>query len=77
MIVMENKIDDDKRLYTLAVLKYKSEHPELKDYNMFSSEWNLNKDYKTKINILAYAIQNHITVEETLDYQEKFIEKVK
>ena len=38
---MQNKFND-KDLYTLAVLSYKKENPNLD--NLFSSDWNLNKD---------------------------------
>ena len=36
---------DDKDLYTLAVLRYKEENPNLDLDNLFSSDWNLNKNY--------------------------------
>ena len=66
---------DDKDLYTLAVLRYKEENPNLDLDNLFSSDWNLNKNYKLKIEIIAEAIQNGITVEETDTYQKVFIKK--
>lgn len=66
---------DDKDLYTIAVLRYKEENPNLDLDNLFSSDWNLNKNYKLKIEIIAEAIQNGITVEETDTYQKVFIKK--
>ena len=71
---MQNKFND-KDLYTLAVLSYKKETPNLDLDNLFSSDWNLNKNYKLKIEIIAEAIQNGITVEETDTYQKVFIKK--
>lgn len=66
---------DDKELYTLAVLRYKEENPNLNAYNLFSSDWNLCKDYSLKIKIIAEAIKKHIFVEETELYKEKILEK--
>lgn len=62
----------DKDLYTLALIRYQEEHPDI-DYNdMFSVDWNLNKDYKLKTIIVAKAIKNHTLVEETELYQKHF-----
>ena len=67
---------DDKDLYTLAVLRYKEENPNLDLDNLFSSDWNLNKNYKLKIEIIAEAIQKHILVEDTDLYKEKILERI-
>lgn len=66
---------DDKDLYTLAVLRYKEENPNLDLDNLFSSDWNLNKNYKLKVEIIAEAIQNGITVEETDTYKQVFVKE--
>ena len=66
---------DDKDLYTIAVSRYKEETPNLDLDNLFSSDWNLNKNYKLKIEIIAEAIQNGITVEETDTYKQVFVKK--
>lgn len=70
---MENNISD-KELYTIAVLRYKDENPNLSD-DMFSIEWNLCKDYPLKTNIIAEAIQNKVLVENTETYKKVFVKK--
>lgn len=70
---MENNISD-KELYTIAVLRYKDENPNLSD-DMFSIEWNLCKDYPLKTNIIAEAIQNKVLVEDTETYKKVFVKK--
>ena len=67
---------DDKELYTIAILRYKEEQPDLKLENMFSIDWNLSKNYKLKNIIIARAIQEHKKVEETEIYK-KYFSKVK
>ena len=67
----------DKDLYTIAVLRYKEEHPELDEYNLFPIEWNLSSDYYLKNVIIAQAIKNHVLVENTELYHENFDEKKK
>ena len=76
---MENNIDlsKDKDLYTIAVLRYKEENPNLDPNNLFPIEWNLNKNYKLKNEIIAQALLNHILVEETELYKENFIKKMR
>lgn len=71
---MQNKFND-KDLYTLAVLSYKKENPNLDLDNLFSSDWNLNKDYKLKVEIIAEAIQKGILVEDTDTYKQVFVKK--
>lgn len=66
---------DDKDLYALAVLRYKEETPNLDLDNLFSSDWNLNKNYKLKIEIIAEAIQKGILVEDTDTYKQVFVKK--
>ena len=70
---MENNISD-KELYTIAVLRYKDENPNLSD-DIFSIEWNLCKDYSLKTNIIAEAIQNKVLVEDTETYKKVFVKK--
>lgn len=70
---MENNISD-KELYTIAVLRYKDENPNLSD-DVFPIEWNLCKDYSLKTNIIAEAIQNKVLVEDTDTYKRVFIKK--
>lgn len=69
---MQDNIND-KDIYTLAVLRYKELYPDIDDMDLFSSEWNISNDYKTKTCIIAEALQNHIPVEQTESYQSTFI----
>ena len=62
----------DKDLYTLALLRYKEENPNINPEEMFSIDWNLCKDYKLKTIIIAKAIQNHMLVENTEMYKKHF-----
>ena len=62
----------DKDLYTLALLRYKEENPNINQEEMFSIDWNLCKDYKLKTIIIAKAIQNHMLVENTEMYKKHF-----
>ena len=62
----------DKDLYTMAVIRYKKENPNVdKD---FSAEWNLSDNYRMKTIIIAEAIKNHMLVEDTPSYKKLFIE---
>ncbi len=65
-------IEKDKDLYTIAVLRYKEENPNLNFDDMFSMEWNLSKDYHLKTIIIAQAIQNHVLIEDTELYKNNF-----
>lgn len=69
----DNKIKiTDKDLYTIAVMRYKKEHKELSDNNIFPKEWNLSADYRTKIMIIAEAIKTNALVEDTKLYKKIF-----
>ena len=74
---MQDNIDKDKELYVIAVLRYKEEHPELDDLNLFSIDWNLCKDYRLKNIIIATALKEHKRVEETELYQSEIVENAK
>ena len=70
---MADKTEDfDKDLYTIALLRYKEENPNLNVDTMFSLEWNLSSNYKLKNMIIAEAIQKHVLVEKTQLYKENF-----
>ncbi len=66
----------DLNLYVMAELRYKHEHPDVNEDNLFPIDWYSNKNYKLKTEIIAEAIKNKITIEETNLYQTKFIEGV-
>lgn len=68
---------EDKDIYTIALMRYKEENPNLDEDNMFTTDWVLSKNYKLKTIIIAEAIKNHTTVEETETYKKEFIEKIK
>ena len=68
---------EDKDLYTLALLRYKDENPNIDIDNSFTLDWILSKDYKLKTTIIAKAIQKHTLIEDTELYQENFLNKNK
>ena len=70
---VDEKLNRDKDLYTLAVMRYKDEFPDIDVYNSFTDDWNLSKNYNLKVNIIADAIKNHIPIEDTKLYKENFI----
>ena len=74
---VDNKIEKDKKLYTLAVMRYKEEFPNIDVYNSFTDEWNLSKNYNLKVVIIADAIKNHISIEDTKLYKENFPKNIK
>ena len=76
-MVMENNMNvfNDKDLYTIAVMRYKEENPNLDIHNLFSMEWNLSHNYKLKNNIIAEALEKHVLVEETELYKKSFTKR--
>ena len=70
---MGNNISD-KELYTIAVLRYKEENPNLSD-DMFPIDFNLCENYYLKTNIIAEAIQNRVLVENTKTYKRLFVKR--
>ncbi len=69
---VDNKLERDKDLYTLAVMRYKDEFPNIDVYSSFSDDWNLSKNYNLKTTIIADAIKNHVPIEKTELYIENF-----
>ena len=65
------KINIDKELYTIAIMRYKAENPNL-NYNLLSLEWNISQNYRLKSIIVADAIRNHILIEETELYKKNY-----
>ena len=74
---IKDKLDRDKDLYTIAVMRYKDEFPEIDVYNSFTDEWNISKNYNLKVAIIADAINSHTFIENTKLYKENFIENSK
>ena len=61
--------DLDYKLYVLAELSYKKEHPELKEGQLFPIGWYSNNNYKLKNEIIAEAIKNKTIIENTPKYR--------
>jgi hypothetical protein len=65
----EYKNDDmDYKLYVLAELRYKKEHPGIENEDLFPADWYSNRNYKLKTEIIASAIKNNISIEEVPEY---------
>lgn len=64
----------DLNIYAIAELRYKEEH--INEENIFPVDWYSSKNYKLKTEIIAQAIKNKTTIENTELYQTKFIERV-
>ena len=59
----------DYKLYVIAELSYKKEHPELKEEQLFPVGWYSNNNYKLKSEIIAEAIKNKVLIENTKKYE--------
>lgn len=70
---VDNKLERDKDLYTLAVMRYKEENPNIDVYSSFTDDWNISKNYNLKTTIIADAINNHVLIENTELYKENFV----
>ncbi len=66
--------EQDLNLYVIAELRYKKEHLNENDESIFPVDWYSSKNYKLKTEIIAEAIKNKTTIENTNLYQNKFIE---
>ncbi len=67
--------DMDLNLYVIAEIRYQKEHEN--EDNIFPIDWYSSQNYKLKTEIIAEAIKNHTTIEQTNLYNEKFKEKIK
>ncbi len=74
MNIFNEKLEDEKEVYTIALMRYAKEYPDDDIMNSFPVGWNLCKDYSLKTRIIAEAIQKHILVQETELYKNKFID---
>ena len=71
---MEDKsLEEDKELYTIALMRYADEYPDIDIMESFPIDWNSCIDYNLKVRIIAEAIQKHIKVHETELYKNEFI----
>ena len=66
--------EQDLNLDVIAELRYKKEHLSENDESIFPVDWYSSKNYKLKTEIIAEAIKNKTTIENTNLYQNKFIE---
>ena len=61
--------DLDYKLYVLAELSYKKEHPGVKEETLFPLDWYSISDYKLRNEIIAEAIREKKLIEETQKYK--------
>jgi hypothetical protein len=62
--------DLDYKLYVLAELSYKKEHPDIEEDELYPQDWYSFNNYKLKNEIIAEAIRNKQLIQETPKYQE-------
>ncbi len=62
--------DLDYKLYVLAELSYKKEHPKLKDEEMYPYDWFGINNYKLKNEIIAQAIREKVLIKDTEKYKQ-------
>jgi hypothetical protein len=60
--------DLDYKLYVLAELSYKKEHPEINEEDLFPKDWYSTRNYKLKSEIIAKALNNNILIEQVEEY---------
>lgn len=73
--MLNNDLEKDKMLYTLAVMRYKEENPNIDFNELFTDNWNISRDYHLKNIIIAEAIQNKVLVNQTNLYKKYFKKK--
>ena len=62
----------DKDLYTIAVMRYKEENPDIKDDDLFLNDFNISSNYHLKVEIIAEAINNKLLIVDTELYKKNF-----
>ena len=62
--------NDDFKLYLLAVLAYKKEHPEITEEDLFPVVWYESNNYKMKTEIITLAIEEKKLITELNEFQE-------
>ena len=62
----------DKELYTIAVMRYKEENPNIDSNDLFPTDFNLSDNYHLKVEVIAEAIQKKILVKDTDLYKDNF-----
>lgn len=63
----------DKDLYVIAVMRYKEANPNQKEENLFPMDWDMNNNYRLKIEIISEAISNQVLIKDTEIYKNQFI----
>ena len=61
--------DEDYKLYVLAEITYTKENENRED--IFPADWYSIRDYKTKVEIIAEAINNKCLIIDTKKYQDR------
>ena len=62
---------EDYKLYVLAEITYIKENGNLKEEDLFPADWYSINDYKSKVEIIAEALNNKCLVAETQKYQDR------
>lgn len=61
--------DLDYKLYLLADLKYKKEHNDLEDTELYPDDWFSSSNYKIKNEIIGEALKRKVLVKDTSIYK--------
>lgn len=65
-----NEMDDlDYKLYVLADLKYKKEHVQLDDSELYPEDWFSSSNYKLKNEMIGEALKRKVLVRDTSIYK--------
>lgn len=63
--------DEDYKLYVLAEITYTKENNNLNEEEIFPTDWYSISDYKTKVEIIAEALNDKCLIAETKKYQDR------
>ena len=63
--------DSDYKLYVLAEIAYKRENQDLDENTIFPQDWYSMRNYKSKVEIIAEALNNKCLIAETQKYQDR------
>lgn len=62
---------EDYKLYVLAEITYTREHNNIKEEELFPADWYSIGDYKTKVEIIAEALNEKCLIADTKKYQNR------
>ena len=63
--------NEDYKLYVLAEITYTRENNKLNEEELFPADWYSISDYKTKVEIIAEALNEKCLIAETKKYQDR------